>query len=111
MTINHDRDTCDPVWERDNVFDFPIEVVQGQELLLEFYDDDDRKDDEFMGRAKIQTSVVAERGHIEVSVTSIRMMSLTTDQGRWIELRDTEQGKVMVDLSWLPVTGDREIIR
>ena len=57
------------MWERDNVFDFPIEVVQGQELLLEFYDDDDRKDDEFMGRAKIQTSVVAERGHIEVSVT------------------------------------------
>ncbi len=39
------------------------------------------------------------------------MLSLTTDQGRWIELRDTEQGKVMVDLSWLPVTGDREIIR
>jgi len=90
------RDTCDPVWERDNVFDFPIEVVQGQELLLEFYDDDDRKDDEFMGRAKIQTSVVAERGHVE---------------GCWIELRDTEHGKVMVDLSWLPVTGDREVIR
>ena len=32
-------------------------------------------------------------------------------QGRWIELRDTEQGKVMVDLSWLPVTGDKEVIR
>ena len=69
MTIVRVRDTCDPVWERDNVFDFPIEVVQGQELLLEFYDDDDRRDDEFMGRAKIQTSVVAERGHIEVSET------------------------------------------
>ena len=41
----------------------------------------------------------------------MRLLSLTTDQGRWIELRDTEQGKVMVDLSWLPVTGDREIIR
>ena len=25
-----------------------------------------RQDDEFMGRAKIQTSVVAQRGHIEV---------------------------------------------
>ena len=69
ITLLHSRDTCDPVWERDNVFDFPIEVVQGQELLLEFYDDDDRKDDEFMGRAKIQTSVVAERGHVEVSIS------------------------------------------
>ena len=60
------RDTCDPVWSKDNVFDFPIEVVQGQELVLEFYDDDDRRDDEFMGRARIHTNVVAERGHIEV---------------------------------------------
>ena len=24
---------------------------------------------------------------------------------------DTEQGKVMVDLRWLPVTGDKEVIR
>ena len=36
------RDSCNPVWEENNVFDFPIEVVQGQELLLELYDDDDR---------------------------------------------------------------------
>ena len=59
-------DTVNPVWEKNNVFDFPIEVVQGQELLMEFYDDDARQDDEFMGRAKIQTNIVAERGHIEV---------------------------------------------
>ena len=29
-----------------------------------------RQDDEFMGRAKIQTSVVAQRGHIEVGSLS-----------------------------------------
>ena len=29
-----------------------------------------RQDDEFMGRAKIQTSVVAQRGHIEVGTQS-----------------------------------------
>ena len=52
-------DTCDPEWNL--TYDFPIEVVVGQELLLEFYDDDDRKDDEFLGRAKVQTSVVAQR--------------------------------------------------
>ena len=51
MTILHVRDTCDPVWERDNVFDFPIEVVQGQELLLEFYDDDDRSVREHVQRS------------------------------------------------------------
>jgi len=90
------RDTCNPVWKEDNVFDFPIEVVHGQELLLEFYDDDDRKDDEFMGRARILTSVVAERGHIE---------------SRWIDLLDCEKGKVKVSLSWLAVTDDRDVVK
>ena len=37
--------------------------MDGQELFIEFYDDDN-KDDEFLGRAKIQTSLVAMRGHI-----------------------------------------------
>ena len=32
-------------------------------MFIEFYDDDN-KDDEFLGRAKIQTSLVAMRGHI-----------------------------------------------
>ena len=54
------------------------QVVQGQELNIEFYDDDDRsvekdaslsvcfysRSDEVLGRAKIQTSLVAQRGHI-----------------------------------------------
>ena len=42
---------------------FTFKVVDGQELFIEFYDDDN-KDDEFLGRAKIQTSLVAMRGHI-----------------------------------------------
>ena len=42
---------------------YTLQVVDGQELFIEFYDDDN-KDDEFLGRAKIQTSLVAMRGHI-----------------------------------------------
>jgi len=90
-TIN---DTCNPHW--DLTYDFPIEVVQGQELLLEFYDDDDRQDDEFLGRAKIQSNVVAERGHIE---------------GYWVDLVDTESGRVQVTLSWLPVVDDSNTVK
>jgi len=86
-------DSCNPHW--DHTHDFPIEVVQGQELLLEFYDDDN-KDDEFLGRAKIQTSVVAERGFIE---------------GYWVDLVDTESGKVQVTLSWLPVIADSSAVK
>eukprot|EP00092_Neocalanus_flemingeri_P064404 GFUD01078159.1.p1 GENE.GFUD01078159.1~~GFUD01078159.1.p1 ORF type:complete len:1135 (-),score=294.37 GFUD01078159.1:524-3928(-) len=87
-------DSCNPHW--DLTYDFPIEVVQGQELLLEFYDDDSRQDDEFLGRAKIQTSVVAERGLIE---------------GYWVDLVDTESGKVQVTLSWLPVIADSSAVK
>jgi len=87
-------DTCNPHW--DLTYDFPIEVVEGQELLLEFYDDDDRQDDEFLGRAKIQTSVVADRGYIE---------------GYWVDLVDTEKGKVQVTLSWLPVVDDSSAVK
>lgn len=94
------RDNLNPEWN--DHFDFPIEVVQGQELNIEFYDDDDRKDDEFLGRAKIQTSLVAQRGHIE---------------GYWVDLvesdkdSDKEQGSVQVSLTWLPVTMDPEVVR
>jgi len=87
-------DTCDPEWNL--TYDFPIEVVVGQELLLEFYDDDDRKDDEFLGRAKVQTSVVAQRGVIE---------------GYWVDLVDTESGKVQVTLTWLPVVSDVGLVK
>ena len=32
---------------------------------MEFFDEDDRKDDEFLGRATVQTGAIADRGHIE----------------------------------------------
>jgi len=87
------RDNVNPVWNMH--FDFPIEVVDGQELFIEFYDDDN-KDDEFLGRAKIQTSLVAMRGHIE---------------SYWVNLVDTDQGSVQVSLTWLPVTDDRDVVK
>ena len=31
------------------------EVVHGQEFMLEFFDEDDRRDDEFLGRTTVQT--------------------------------------------------------
>ena len=88
------NNTLNPHW--DLTYDFPIEVVQGQELLLEFYDEDDRSDDEFLGRARIQTSVVAHRCFIE---------------GYWVDLVDTESGKVQVTLSWLPVIADSSLVK
>ena len=63
-TINK---TTSPVWGEDNVRHFPLEVVEGQELVLEVYDKDPGEDD-FIGGVRIPTDTVVERGSIEVSV-------------------------------------------
>merc|ERR1719244_2431941 len=65
--------TLNPTWNL--TYDFPIEVVHGQEFMLEFFDEDDRKDDEFLGRATVQTGAVADRGEI---------------QGFWIDLEECD---------------------
>ncbi len=45
-----------------------------------------------MGRATVQTGVVASKGQI-------------TDM--WVELEDVTSGKVLLDLSWLEATTDK----
>ncbi len=37
------------------------EVVHGQEFMMEFFDNDDGYDDEFLGRATVRTAAVADR--------------------------------------------------
>jgi len=88
------NNTCDPIWNL--TYDFPIEVVHGQEFMLEFFDEDDRRDDEFLGRTTVQTGAVSERGSIE---------------GFWIDLEECDTGKAQVSLSWLPVTSDPKVVR
>ena len=39
----------------------PVEVVHGQEFMMEFFDEDDGYDDEFLGRATVRTAAVADR--------------------------------------------------
>ena len=63
------------------IFNIPAEVVHGQDFTMEFFDEDDRRDDEFLGRAKVQTAAVAERGEI---------------QGFWVDLEECETGKAQV---------------
>lgn len=83
------NNTVSPEW--DHVADFPIEVVSGQQLTLEIFDHDDPGDDEFLGRATVQTSVVATKGEIKEM---------------WVELEDTESGRAMMSLSWLEASTD-----
>ena len=49
-------------------------------------------EDEFLGRATVQTGIVASKGQIN---------------DMWIELEDVTTGKVLLDLSWLEATTDR----
>ena len=62
--------TTKPVWGEASVGHFPLEVVEGQELVLEVYDEDPGEDD-FIGGVRIPTDTVVERGSIEVSVSPL----------------------------------------
>ncbi|TRY78396.1 hypothetical protein TCAL_08980 [Tigriopus californicus] len=89
VKTNRINNTVNPEW--DYVADFPIEVVSGQQLTLEIFDHDDPGDDEFLGRATVQTSVVAKKGHI---------------QEMWVELEDADTGRALMSLSWLEASSD-----
>ena len=87
------NNTVNPEW--DFVADFPIEVVKGQQLTLEILDHDDPGEDEFLGRATVQTSVVAAKGQIS---------------DMWVELEDIASGRALMSLSWLETTTDKSYL-
>jgi len=49
-------------------------------------------DDEILGRATVQTSVVASKGEIK---------------DMWVELEDVDTGRALLSLSWLETTKDK----
>ena len=87
------NNTVNPEWNF--VGDFPIEVVDGQQLTLEIYDHDDPGNDEFLGRATIATGLVANKGQIS---------------DMWVNLEGIETGRALLSLSWLRVSNDPQDI-
>ena len=94
--VKSDRidNTVNPEWS-DFVGDFPIEVVRGQELLLELFDHDGNKEDEPLGHATVATGLVADKGQIS---------------DMWVDLEGAKSGRALLSLSWLEVSNDREDI-
>ncbi|CAB4056391.1 unnamed protein product [Lepeophtheirus salmonis] len=88
------KNTVNPEW--DFIADFPIEVIQGQELLIEVWDHDDPGDNEFLGRASIKADVVAEKGELS---------------NIWVDLEDVSSGKIQLSLSWMEATTDTSFLR
>lgn len=86
--------TVNPEWN-DFVVDFPIEVVHGQEVLIELFDHDGIKEDQALGHATVATGLVADKGQIS---------------DMWVDLEDVKSGRALLSLSWLQVTSDKEDI-
>ena len=53
-------------------------------------------DDEFLGRATMATSVVAEKGEIN---------------NMWADLEDVPNGRILMSLSWLATTKDKSVLQ
>ena len=59
---------------------------------MEIFDHDDPGEDEFLGRATVQTNVVSVKGEIN---------------NMWVELEDVETGRALMSLSWLETSKKR----
>ena len=88
------NNNVNPKWDN-FVGDFPIEVVRGQELVLELFDHDRNKEDEPLGHATVATGLVADKGQIS---------------DMWVDLEGVKTGRALLSLSWLEVTNAREDI-
>ncbi len=51
--------------------------MHGQEFMMEFFDNDDGYDDEFLGRATVRTAAVADR-HRQLLIIYIAFVALKT---------------------------------
>lgn len=70
--------------------------MKGQQVTLEVFDHDDTGDDDFLGRATVQTSVVAARGEIK---------------DMWVELEDVKSGRAQMSLEWRETSMERTLIK
>jgi len=85
-TINN---TVNPKW--DYWCEANVYAGTGQTLLLQLYDKDDAKDDEFMGRATIEISTITQKGEFDT----------------WLELENAKHGSIHVRLTWLSLSSDK----
>jgi len=84
------KKTVDPVYGE--TWEAVVEVVKGQRLDIEVWDFDQGMADEFMGRASVPISSLADRGATDL----------------WINLEDATSGKVRIQTQWLTLSNDRE---
>lgn len=80
-------DTLNPKWNE--MFEFVVHEVPGQELEVEVFDKDPDKDD-FLGRTKLDLGDV--------------MTSRVLD--KWFPLNDVEKGKIHLKMEWLSLITD-----
>ena len=93
-----------------------VQVVKGQQLTLEVFDHDDPGEDEFLGRATVQTSVVAARGKVKNILDKVKRLfcfmflfpRLKNFQieSMWVELEDVKSGRAQMSLEWMEVSND-----
>ena len=114
------NNTVNPKWN--HVAEFPIEVVKGQQLTLEVFDHDDPGDDEFLGRATVQTSVVAARGKVRIFIYSLKeyctpfcfnkhCLNEFQIDNMMVELEDVKSGRAQMSLEWREVSLDSRLLQ
>uniref|UniRef100_A0A915HL66 C2 domain-containing protein n=1 Tax=Romanomermis culicivorax TaxID=13658 RepID=A0A915HL66_ROMCU len=80
--------TLNPIWNE--IFEAVVDQAFGQKLLVETYDDDVGKNDDFLGRTSIDLGTVKDRGEID----------------EWYALEGVKHGEIHLSITWLRLTTD-----
>lgn len=75
-----------PAWNE--LLEFPIEVPESEELQIVLYDRDKFSDDDFLGQARINVSVIVKEHILDT----------------WITLDGVDSGQLHIKLYWLPTS-------
>uniref|UniRef100_A0A336MS91 CSON005702 protein n=1 Tax=Culicoides sonorensis TaxID=179676 RepID=A0A336MS91_CULSO len=81
--------TVNPKW--DYWCEANVYAGSGQTLLVQLYDRDDAKDDEFMGSATIEISTIVQKGEFDT----------------WLELENAKHGSIHLRMSWMTLSKDK----
>ncbi|XP_066497153.1 extended synaptotagmin-3 [Hoplias malabaricus] len=86
------KETLNPRWNE--VYEFVVHEAPGQELEVELFDEDKDQDD-FLGRFKLDFGEVKKEKEID----------------KWFTLQDIQSGKLHLKLQWLSLQTDKDLLK
>ena len=86
-----------------------VEIAKSQSLDIEVWDQDQGKDDDFMGRARIPIQVSFRTGsNLYSSIVNLQVLAERGESEMWFMLEDASSGQVKLRTEWFRLSSKPE---